>query len=600
MTIFGRVAPSLLALLVSTALLGAVSPVGDRSDWEERLARSIPTPEEVVVARSAGGVVATLNEEATRVATRVLEEGGNAIDAAAAAWMVLAVVSPNQTGLGGGGYIHYHDASSNQTYFVDANVRAGMNASPTSLLDETGEPLSNSALRARGMGVGVPGMVRGFDVALRRWGTRHFDELAGSAILLAENGWEVDRELSLRIHQTRENLDEHARAIYLPEGEPLEPGDLLVQPQKARALRLIAEGGSEAFYQGPIAEAVVAHVQELGGFLTLEDFHRYNASVDVPFRFDFGEYQIATNPNIQGGATLATLLGLLAPLDLLEHDRRSAEHYHLLMEATRLASAGTNDYFADPEFVDHPSQALRSREFLDSRWSQFDPDRRNSDIDATNPWDFQVGAPYRTRGHHSDYDETAVADEVGEGEWDEGTDHFTIVDRHGNVVAVTSTLGTAWTAGHMVPEYGFMLNVTGGYFDGEPGGAHEIRGGKRPRSSMTPTLVFRDGEPVMTVGSPSPAGMQHVQVLLNVLVHRMDLAHALAEPRILPGGGWEEGIPTEVLEELRSRGHEMDEEWGAVGAVSVVLKDGHEWIGAADPRRDGVAMGAGPGARIDD
>jgi gamma-glutamyltranspeptidase / glutathione hydrolase len=549
-------------------------------------------PEDVVVARSTQGVAATLNEDATRVALQVLEEGGNAMDAAAAAWMALAVVSPNQTGLGGGGYILYHEAATGQTSFVDANIRAGKDARPDIFLDDDGEPMENEEIRARGLAVGVPGLVRGFDVALKRWGTRYFDDLTGPAIRLAEEGWPVDRELSLRIHQTRESLGPAAREVYLNDDESLLPGDLLVQEDKARTLRLIQNHGSSAFYQGEIAQATASFVQELGGFLTEEDFHGYNVSVEPALLFSYGHYQVATNPNAAGGATVATLLGILDPFELELMDPRSPERYHLLLEATRLASAGVNEYFADPEFVDRPWQGLLSPGFLESRRSQIRPDRKNEELDATDPWDFQVGAPFHTRSQHPDYrePEPTSPSEVG-WSWDEGTDHFTIVDREGNVVVVTTTLGVGWVGGHMVPGYGFMLNVTGGYFDDEPEGAHEIRPGKRPRSSMTPTMVFRNGEPVLTTGSPSPAGMQHIQVMLNILEHGMDPAHALAEPRVAPDDIWEEGVPEEALRRLREMGHDMDEESTDRGAVVLLVRQGHAWLGAADPRRDGIAMG---------
>lgn len=574
---------------------GADSLVTTRTldDWEERLARRIPSPEEVSVARSSQGVAATLNVEASRAAVAVLEAGGNAMDAAAAAWLVLGVVSPNQTGLGGGGYILYHEAASGQTHFLDANVRAALAAHPGIFLDSEGEPLENEEIRARGMAVGVPGLVRGFDVALKRWGTRYFDELALPAIGLARDGWEVDRELSLRIHQTVETLGEHARAVYLPEGEPLQPGDLLIQEDKARTLELIAEHGSRAFYQGEVAEAVAEYLDGIGGLLTVQDFQRYNVSVHAPLRFGYGDYQVATNPNIAGGGTVSTLLGILEPYELELMHPRSPERYHLFMEATRLASAGATRDYADPEFVDLPWRGMRSHAFLESRRAQIHPDRRNPEVEATDPWAFQEGDRYHTRAHHPDYTEPepGAEREVSVDQGDEGTDHFTIADRWGNVVVVTTTLGVGWTGGHMVPGYGFMLNVTGGYFDLEPGGAQEIRPGKRPRSSMTPTMVFRGGEPMLTVGSPSPGGMQHIQVLLNILEHGMDPAHAVAEPRVAPDDIWEDGVPEESLARLREMGHEMAEDWADRGAVVVLQRQGHAWVGASDPRRDGVALG---------
>ncbi len=561
-------------------------------DWEERLARSIPLPEDVVQVESRHGVAATLNEEATRAAIEVLESGGNAVDAATAAWFVLSVVSPNQTGLAGGGHIVFYEAATGQVYFIDAAQRAPMASHPGMFLDDDGEPLPTHEIRARGLAVGVPGAVRGWDVALKRWGTRYFDELLDPAIALAEGGWEVDRELSLRIHQTRDSLDAHAQELFVPEGRPLEPGDLLVQEGKARALRLIAEAGSEAFYQGEIASAIARHVQGLGGVLTEEDLHRYNVTVDPPRWVRYRDYQVATHPNTMGGNTFAVLLGLLEPFELEQYEPRSVERYHLILEATRLASAESQAFFGGPEFMDHPWQATLSEEFLEDRRSSIQMDSRLDEIEAGDAWAYQVGGPYRTRGHHPDYDERADAGQIQD-LLDEGTDHLTVVDRHGNVVAATTSLGVGWVGGHMVPEFGFMLNVRGAYFDSEPGGVHEVRPGKRPSRSMTPTLVFRDGEPVYSVGSPSPGPMQHAQVLLNMIEHGMDPAHAVAEPRVGAPGVWEYGVPDEVVEALRELGHPMDEEWSDRGAVPVLRRVNDRWQGASDPRRDGIAGAVG-------
>lgn len=581
-----------IAVLLSTSQLAAQEPV----DWQERLARQIPGPEEVVVARSAKGVAATLHMEASQAAVDVLEAGGNAMDAAVAAWLVLAVVTPNQTGLAGGGHINYYDALTGQTYIIDAAQRAGMEAHPGVFLDEQGNPMSAGQIRARGLAVGVPGVLRGLDVALKRFGTRYFDELAGPAIRLAEEGWQVDRELSLRIHQTQNNLDEYARSIYMPDGEPLEPGALLVQADKARALRLLAEQGPAPFYQGEVAEATAQHVRSLGGVLTLDDFRRFNVTVDPPLRFSYGDYEVATHPNIPGGYTVALILKLLEPLDLAGYPVRSAERYHLILEATRIAAAVSRRYVGGAEFMDQPWRALLSDEYVQELRAQIQPDSRLSDIHIPDPWAYQVGGPYRTAGHHPHYEEPAPSgwtdDVADETERDPGeTDHLTIADRYGNVVAITTSLGVGWIGGHMVPDYGFMLNVRGAYFSRRPGGIHEVRPGKRPRRSMAPTMVFRNGEPVMTVGSPSPDGMQHVQVLLNVLEHGLDPASAVAEPRVAPAGIWEQGVPAGALEALRELGHPMNQRSSDRGAVPILVRDGDAWIAASDPRRDGVALG---------
>ncbi|WP_255171320.1 gamma-glutamyltransferase family protein [Natrononativus amylolyticus] len=574
------------------------------------LGRTIPDgPEDVSVAQSSEGVVATSNAHATRVAAEVLEDGGNAVDAAVALHMVLSVTEPDSTGLGAGGYVMYYDAEDEHTYFLDQQTRASRHAHP--------ELLQTSNVYDRGLAAGVPGVVRGWDVALKRWGTRYFDDLAGPAIDLARNGHEVDRELSLRIHQTQDTLGENAREVYLDEnGEPYQPGDLLVQEDKADALELIAAGGSEAFYQGPIAEAAAEYIQDLGGVVTAGDFARYYATVEAPTWITYRGHRIALNPNQMGAQSVAGALKILERFDFGEMGPGSADRYHLQNEALRHADYEAQRYFADPEFVDRPWQGALTEEFIDDKVDTISLDEVTS-IEEQDPWEYQVGDAYRTAGH-STGDPGEPADPIdpandppesdGDAEDDDaealealsGTNHFTVADRHGNVLASTSTLGVGWVGGKMVPGYGFMLNVTGSYYGG-PGAIDEVESDKRPWSNMSPTFVFDGHEPILTVGSPGATTMAPLNVLTNVIDHGMSVAEAIAHPRV-DGTSWEDGVSEDVLAELEDRGWPMSGSWTDRGAVQTYARKpvpgrAGEPVVGGDPRRDGVAAAAGEDVR---
>lgn len=568
-----------------------------QTDWEDELGREIPDPEDVSVASGREGVASTSHPLATEAAIDVLEDGGNAYDAAAAAQLALSVVEPNGTGLAADARMHAYDAAEDVTYLVNGLTRAAGAAQPDMFLDEDGEPLDTEEIYDQGLAHGVPGVIRLHDTALKRWGTRYFDEIADRAIELAEEGWEIDRELSLRIHQTQDDLNEAAREVYLDDdGEPLEPGDLLVQEDLGHSLQLIAEHGSDAFYQGEIAEATAAFIQDMGGITTMDDFERYQVSVDHPIWFEYDGYQISTE--YQVGLALQIIDGF--DVDALEH--RSAERYHLINEAMSLAGADASAHVGDPEFTDTPQQGLLSDEYIADRQDLIDPNEA-IDIEAGDPWAYQPGEFYDTDGHvpqsTADTDEVAPAVEPR-------TNTFVVADEQGNVVTHTSSLGVGWNAGNMVPGYGFILSVIQSYFTATPNGIHVAQPNKRNPGAtvMTPTIVYEDGRPIVTADSPGAVQSAPFQVLVNVLEHDLDLAEAIAEPRI-QGAAWEDGVPESTRDELREKGHNVAEEWSDLGSVQAIVRQdrgrgqgrGPRWTAAADARRDGGAdaVDDGPG-----
>ncbi|WP_255171318.1 gamma-glutamyltransferase family protein [Natrononativus amylolyticus] len=558
-----------------------------QADWEDELARTIPDPEDVPLARSEGGVAATSHPLATEAAIEILEDGGNAFDAAVAAQLALSVVEPNGTGLSGEAVMQAYVAEEDVTYVVNGMERAAGAAEPDMFLDDDGNYLGRREIYDRGLAHGVPGSIRLDDTALKRWGTKYFDEVTQPAIELAEEGWELDRELSLRIHQTQDTLNEAARDVYLDDdGEPLQPGDLLVQADLGKSLRLIAEGGSEVFYHGEIAEAATEFIQDLGGVTTLDDYRRYQVSVDHPVWFEYDGYQVSSEYNV------GLALRLLEGFDLDALDPRDPDRYHLLLEAMDLANSDVGAHLADTDFVDVPTQGLLSDSYTTERRSLIDFDEVSS-AGAGDPWAHQPGDAYQTDGHVPQTREPR-------------TNHLVVADDEGNVVGLTSTLGVGWVAGNMVPGYGFMLSVIQSYFP--LSGSNAIEPNKREVAgalAMTPTFVYEDGVPIASFDSPGALYSAPLQVLVNVFEHDMGLAEAIAEPRV-QGASWEDGVTEEVREALEAKGHGFASDWSDIGSVQAIVRDrrgrGRDvWTAAADPRRDGdagaVDDGRGPPGR---
>ncbi|WP_255171319.1 gamma-glutamyltransferase family protein [Natrononativus amylolyticus] len=589
-------------LLKGTA--GAIAAAGVLSqttaadeEWADELAREIPDADEISTATSRDGVASTAHPLATDAAIEVLEDGGNAYDAAAAAQLVLSVVVPNGTGLAAEARLHAYNAEEDNTYLVNGLGRAAGAAQPDMFLDDDGNYLGTGEIYDRGLAHGVPGSIRLLDTALKRWGTRYFDELADRAIDLAEEGWEIDRELSLRIHQTQDTLNEAARDVYLDEnGDPLEPGDRLVQADKADTLRLIAEGGSGAFYRGEIAEATTDFIQEMGGITTMEDFERYQVSVGHPVWFEYDGYQVASEYNV------GLAMRLLDGFDLADLDPKDPQRYHLLLEAQSRARADAGTYVNDYEYADIPQQGLLSDEYTEDRRDEIDPERATG-AGAGDPWAYQPGDAYDTGGHVPQT--TADVESLGaaDGGDEYRTNSFVVADAEGNVVTHSSSLGVGWNAGNMVPGYGFMLSVIQSYFSPFPtDGVGDALPNKRvPMAQiMTHTIVFEDGRPILTADSPGSNQAAPLQVLLNVLEHDMDLAEAVAEPRV-KGGNWEDGVPKEARDALEEMGHNLADDWSDLGSVQSIHRQDRgrrpRWTAAADARRDGSAgsVGDSPG-----
>lgn len=561
------------------------------------------TERQAVTDTGAEGMVSSVNPRATEAGADVLRDGGNAIDAAVAVQFALNAVQPHSSGIGGGGFMLVYVAEEDELYSIDNRERAPLGATAEMFLNDEGEPIPFEERITLGEAVGVPGTLRACDVALKRFGTRDLSELIDPGIELASGACPVtvDEPLATAIAEEQGKFNDAARSVFAPGGEPLEAGDELVQPALADTFQRIKEEGIGPFYKGEIATATAEVVQEHGGSMTADDLARYNVTIDHPDVGEYGDLTVRTQslPS-SGGLTIAQILQLLEAFDLGQYERRSAETYHALIEAFHLAYADRGEYMGDKALVDAPWQGLLDEEYVDQRRSLIDFESAGlAGAEPGDPWAYQPGEPYRALAVTDDASESRTQQRAASPfRTDLGqTTHFTTADSEGNLVSWTSTIEQFFGTGIMVPDHGFMLNNELTDFDAEPGGPNEVEPTKRPLSSTSPTMVFKDGEPFMTVGSPGGKTIITTvsQIVLNVAEFGMSLPEAIAEPRIYadvdPAVMWEEGVPSDGRQRLGELGHEIEEESTPLGnAQAILIRDG-DYLGTADSRRDGSVIG---------
>ncbi|WP_082235283.1 gamma-glutamyltransferase [Halobacillus massiliensis] len=533
------------------------------------------------------GMVATAHPEASKIGAEVLKKGGNAVDAAIAIQLALNVAEPMMSGIGGGGFMMVYDAGEEDITIIDSRERAPAGATPDMFLDENGNVIPFSQRHISGDAVGVPGTLKGLMTAYEEWGTRPFNQLINPSIKLADKGVEVNGVLADAIADNQEKLARStAGEVFLPDGEPLQEGEQLVQSDLANTYKKIRKDGAEAFYEGEIGEALADTVQDFGGSMTEQDLDNYEISIDEPVTGTYRGYEIASMPPpSSGGLTVLQMLKMLEGFDMSSYDVQSPEKYHLMAEAMHLAYADRNTYIGDPQFVNVPVQGMLNEEYLAERRSLIEFGQANQNVEPGNPWAYQDGESTGTVTQQDDR-------EIGE------TTHFSVADKWGNVVTYTTTIEQVFGTGIMVPGYGFMLNNELTDFDAVPGGPNQVEPNKRPMSSMSPTMVFKDGEPFMSVGSPGGATIitSVFQTIVNVIDYDMGLKSAIEEPRIYsptyPSIRWEEGIPADARQMMEQWGHQWQKTPVDIGNVQAIrmLEDG-SYVGAADSTREGTAIG---------
>ncbi|WP_060206548.1 gamma-glutamyltransferase [Sporosarcina koreensis] len=573
----------LFAVPLSLVLVFSMLPVGMAKEWDMNYENYRQ------VATGMDGMVTTAHPLASQIGAEVLKNGGNAIDAAVAIQFALNVTEPMMSGIGGGGFLMYYDAEADETLILNSRERAPAGATPDMFLSENGEPIPFAERASGGKAVGVPGTLKGLEAALERWGTMSLEELISPSIQLAQDGFPIDSVLAAAIEENKAMLYKTAAGdVFIPDGQPLREGDLLIQKDLAKAFELIKTEGTDVFYKGEIAEAIAGVVQQYGGSMTTEDLAAYDVTLDKPIWGEYKGYQIASMPPpSSGGVFLLQMLGILDGVDLSQYDVKSWEKYHLLAEAMHLAYADRAAYAGDPEFIDVPLEGLLHPDYIQERLNLINLDSMIERPTAGDPWAYESAAQ-----------ESVIVEQPGDKNPGETT-HFSVADQWGNVVSYTTTIEQLFGTGIMVPGYGIMLNNELTDFDAVPGGANQVEPNKRPLSSMTPTIVYENGKPVMTVGSPGgPTIITSVlQTIIHSIAYDMELKAAVEEPRIYTNNTssyrYEEGITEEAMEQLRMRGHQFGEKSTVIGNVQSIWIDQKEGIfkGVADSSRNGAAIG---------
>jgi len=525
------------------------------------------------VATGTGGAVATISEKASASAMSILNKGGNAVDAAVAAAATLGVTDPFSCGIGGGGFMLVYLAKDKRVITIDHRETAPASFSP-SVFMENGKPLDFDTTVASGISVGVPGTVRGWHEALERYGTMSFKQVLAPAIQVATTGFVVDENFHklLAGNERKFQLFSTSSRLYLKDGKALPTGTLLKNPDLAKAYRDIAARGYKAFYSGPMAQAIVAAVNlppVLGdahvraGTMSMTDLANYEVRIRQPVRSTYRGYDIYGMPlPSSGGVAVAEALNILEGYDLKSMERAKVEHLYL--EASRLAFADRNAYLADPEYVDAPVEGLLSKQFAAQRRSLIRPDRAAAVVHAGDPFLYENDQSFPLRPQANLI--------MREGTH---TTHLVVSDKQGNVVSYTFTLEDWGGSGIVVPGYGFLLNNEMTDFDFAGPAPNIPEAGKRPRSSMSPTLAFKDGKPAFALGSPGGATI--ITTVLQTIVNHLDLG--------LP---MDQAIDAPRLSQRNSRETEIEPGFAGSAQAQALEGFGHKWapnqeeIGAAN------------------
>ncbi|GGO79670.1 gamma-glutamyltransferase [Marinobacterium nitratireducens] len=532
-----------------------------------------------VPAEARKGMVVTSHYLATDEALKVLEQGGNAIDAAVTAAFALAVTQPRSGNIGGGGFMLVSSGKKDDVVAIDYREKAPAAASRDMFLDSEGNADSDLS-RYSHRAAGVPGTVAGLALALERYGTLSLADALAPAIRLAEEGFVIPPRFSDGIRSSAERLKqfESSRKVFFkPDGSFYEPGELFVQKELAATLRRIAEQGVKGFYEGETADLIVAEMQRGGGLITHDDLKNYEPSVRKPVHGSYRGYDVySMSPPSSGGTHVVQILNILEGYPIADSGPNSARSIHLMAEAMKRAYADRSQYLGDTDFVEVPLSGLTSKDYAASLREGIDPDRATPS-ESIRPAD---PVPYESNE----------------------TTHFSIVDQYGNAVSNTYTINFSYGSHIVVDGAGFLLNNEMDDFSAKPGvpnaygliggEANRIEPGKRMLSSMSPTIVKKDGRNFLVTGSPGGSRIitTTLQVLMNVIDHNLNIQAAVNAPRIhhqwLPDElRIEQGISPDTIALLEGMGHKVVQK-PAMGAIqSIMVAEDGTLYGGADPRR---------------
>jgi gamma-glutamyltranspeptidase/glutathione hydrolase len=545
---------------------------------------SSASPSSAVTARR--GMVVAQERLAAEIGAEFLKRGGNAVDAAVATGFALAVTYPRAGNIGGGGFMVIHSADRGEDIAIDYRETAPAATTREIFLSADGKP-DMAKSRDSALGIGVPGTVAGLILALEKYGSGKFElaDILNPAIALARHGIVVtdDSADTLSSWYARLARWPASASIFSREGGgSLREGDNLVQTDLATTLSAIAARGVRGFYEGPVAEKLVDGIRGAGGIITLDDLKSYQAVTRAPVRGTYRGFEIVSMPQpSSGGVVLLEALNILEGFAMRDMAQGSAPSLHVVIEAMKRAYADRARYLGDPAFVNAPVAMLTAKDYAVKQ-------RASIDLNRATPWADALSAVPPREGSN--------------------TTHFSVVDAQGNAVSNTYTLNFSYGLGLVAEGTGVLLNNELDDFTAAPGAsnAYGLVGfeanlpgpGKRPLSSMSPTIVLKDGKPVLVTGSPGGSRIIStvLQVIVNVLDYGMDVASAVAAPRLhhqwLPDEvRIERGFPQDVLSALRAMGHRVTEPMGQTSANSIaVTPDG--LLGAPDPRTRGATAAA--------
>ena len=532
------------------------------------------------------GMVVAQEKLAARVGADILRQGGNAVDAAVATAFAMAVTYPRAGNIGGGGFMVIHLKDRGEDIAIDYRETAPAATTAETFLGADGKP-DNANSRDSALSIGVPGTVAGLALALEKYGSGKFTlaRLLQPAIVLARDGFVLDDDMADTLPAAQRRMAKWQASVKIfsqADGTWLRGGDRLVQTDLAATLSAIAEQGPRGFYEGPVAEKLANAVRDAGGIMTNDDLKSYSAVIRKPVRGSYRGYDVVSMPlPSSGGTVLLESLNILEGFPLAEMTQGSPASLHLLIEAMKRAYADRARYLGDPAFVNAPVPVILSKDYAARQRASIDPDRATASADAAAIKPLREGSD---------------------------TTHFSVIDDFGNAVSNTYTLNFPYGVGLIAEGTGVLLNNELDDFTAAPGASNafglvgfeaNLPGpGKRPLSSMSPTILLKDGKPVLVTGSPGGSRIIStvLQVIVNVLDYHMDVLAAVSAPRL--HHQWmpdevrvERGFSEDVLAQLRAMGHHIVEPMGQTSANSIAVV-GDEALGAPDPRTRGAEAAA--------
>ena len=573
--------PSRRRFLVTIALLASLV-AGTSAEAQRRNAYTPPPPDSIHAVAAEHGLVVAQEKMSAQIGADILRRGGNAIDAAVATGFAMAVTYPRAGNIGGGGFMVIHLAASGEDIAIDYRETAPNATTPTIFLGTDGKP-DPAKSRDSALGIGVPGTVAGLALALEKYGSGKFTlaQLLQPAIALARDGYVVTDDVADTLPQWHRRIARWPAAVKIfsrADGSSLREGDRLVQADLATTLTAIAEQGPRGFYEGSVADKLAKAITDARGIMTADDLKAYQPVIRTPVRGTYRGYDIVSMPlPSSGGIVLLESLNILEGFPLAEMKQGSAPSLHLLIEAMKRAYADRARYLGDPAFVNAPLSTLLAKDYGAELRAGIDPDHATPAVSIANAKPAHEGS---------------------------NTTHFSVVDQFGNAVANTYTLNFSYGLGLVADGTGVLLNNELDDFTAAPGATNafglvgfeaNLPGpGKRPLSSMSPTIVLRDGKVVLVTGSPGGSRIIStvLQVIVNVIDYKMDVAQAVAAPRLhhqwLPDDvSIEPGFPDDVLAVLREKGHHVVESAGYSSANSILVTP-TGLLGAPDPRTRGA------------